>query len=69
MRKKLTVVDVLMVVLVVFSIIVASPYVVRQFMELTKAGDIIWNASLDVVILTLFLLIVYAIDKLMNRFL
>lgn len=69
MRRKFTIVDILLAVVTLFSAVVASPYVMRQFMNLSKAGDIIWNISLDIVIAAVFILIVYVIDKLLNRFL
>lgn len=69
MRKKITFADVLFIIIIVFSLVVASPYVIRQFMGLTKFGDILWNISYDIVILTVGLLVIYVLDKLINRFL
>lgn len=68
-KKKFTLVDVLISIIVLFSAVVASPYVIRQFMDLTKPGDILWNISLDVVYCACFLLVAYTLDKLLNRFL
>lgn len=69
MHRKITFVDILCAVIVVFSMVIASPFVMRQFIGLTKPGDILWNISVDVVALAVFLLILYAIDRVMNRFL
>lgn len=69
MKHKFTIPDILILVVLFFLIIVASPYVIRQFMGLEKVGDIIWNISYDVVIAALVLLVAYVIDKLINRFL
>ena len=69
MRRKFTLVDILFAVIVIFSAVVASPYVIRQFMGLSKPYDVVWNISLDLVIAAAFILVIYIIDKVLNRFL
>ena len=69
MRKKFTFVDGLLATVYVLSLFLASPYVMRQFGALTKTGDILWNIALDIVILALFTLVLYVLDKLLNKFL
>ncbi len=69
MKRKFTIVDILLGVITVFMAVVSSPFVIRQFSNLTKPGDVIWNISLDIVVGTLFILVVYIVDRLLNRFL
>lgn len=69
MKNKFSFVDFLLIVISVFMAVVASPYVIRQFLGLVKPGDILWNVSLDIVLVSIYILIVYIIDKVLNRFL
>ena len=68
MNHKFTFVDILCAIIAVFMLVVASPFVMRQFIGISKVGDILWNVSLDVVILSVFLLLLYTINRLLNRF-
>lgn len=67
--KKITVIDIFLAIIAISAMIVASPYVFRQMAELTKFWDYFWNISLDVLILTVFFLVIYVVDRLLNRFL
>jgi len=69
MKRKITTVDVLLSIILVFSLFFASPYVMRQFVDLKNPLDIAWTISGDVVILAAGVLFLYALDRLLNRFL
>lgn len=69
MRKKITIYDVLLIVIVVFSAFIAVPYVIHQFLGLEKIGDIVWNVSIDVVLLAMVLIVLLALRKLLNKYL
>lgn len=69
MKKNFTFVDIILIVIGAFSVIVASPYVIRQFAVLSKPGDYIWNISFDIVVAAVCILLLYIIDRLLNRYL
>lgn len=69
MKRKVTFPDILFLVIAVFSAVVASPYVIKQFIGLKKFGDILWNVSYDIVLAAIAILVLYVLDKLINRFL
>lgn len=69
MRKKITIYDVLLIIIVVFSAFIAVPYVIHQFLSLEKIGDIVWNVSIDVVLLAMVLIVLLALRKLLNKYL
>lgn len=60
---KATIIDFLIVVAGLALMGIASPYVMRQFTELTSMGDIFWNICWDVLIFVCGLLILMTLDK------
>lgn len=67
MKEKFTLPDFLIIVILVFGAVVASPFVMRQFVGLSKTADIIWNVSFDVVIVSAVLLVAYVIRRLIKK--
>ena len=58
--------DVLLAVIFVLGLVVESPRVVRQFIGLTKTGDIVWNVAYDLLILTAAAVVFLIVDELLN---
>ena len=58
--------DVLLTVIFILGLVVESPRVVKQFMHLTKTGDIIWNAAYDLIILLAAVIVFLLLDGLLN---
>lgn len=63
---KMTEYDVLLAVIFVLGLVVESPRVVRQFIGLTKTGDIVWNVAYDLLILTAAAVVFLIVDELLN---
>lgn len=63
---KVTEYDVLLAVIFVLGLVVESPRVVRQFIGLTKTGDIVWNVAYDLLILTAAAVVFLIVDELLN---
>lgn len=63
---KMTEYDVLLAVIFVLGLVVESPRVVRQFIGLTKTGDIVWNIAYDLLILTAAVIVFLIVDELLN---
>lgn len=63
---KMTEYDVLLAVIFVLGLVVESPRVVRQFIGLTKTGDIVWNVAYDLLILTAAVIVFLIVDELLN---
>ncbi|MBR2093846.1 MAG: hypothetical protein IJ904_07425 [Candidatus Methanomethylophilaceae archaeon] len=63
---KMTEYGVLLAVIFVLGLVVESPRVVRQFIGLTKTGDIVWNVAYDLLILTAAAVVFLIVDELLN---
>ena len=66
--KKITVFDILLIVMAALGAVVVSPFVLRQFSVLSKAGDILWNAAFDLLLLTAVILFGVFLSKLLAKF-
>lgn len=64
--RHVRVTDWLVVVIGFWMVILASPYIERQFAQLTKPGDIFWNIVLDLVVLHLGFLAMWLLMKLLR---
>ena len=69
MKDKIALSDILIIVILLFGAVVASPFIMRQFIGLKKVGDILWNVSLDIVIAGAVFLIAYMIHRLVRKYL
>ena len=65
----LTFIDTLVYIIVFQSFIIAAPYVYRQFAGVKSLGDVVWRASLDILILCLWLLTVYVLHSVLKKIL
>lgn len=66
--KRITVFDILLIVMAALGAVVVSPFVLRQFAALSKAGDILWNAAFDLLLLTAIILLGVFLSKLLAKF-
>ena len=66
MNRKISEYDVLLALIWVLGLVVWSPKVIRQFAGLHKTGDIVWNASYDLMILLAVTVGFLLVDGLLN---
>lgn len=66
MNRKTSVYDILLSVIWVLGLVVWSPKLVRQFIGLTKTGDIVWNAAYDLMLLLAVTVGFLLLDGLLN---
>ena len=65
-NRKITEYDVLLTVIFILGLVVESPRVVRQFVDLHRTGDIVWNAAYDLMILCAAIVVFVLVGQLLN---
>lgn len=60
--------DMIIYLAVFFLLITLSPYLVRQFGNLQKIEDIVWNVSFDLFWLCIGIIVVMVLTRLLNKF-